>query len=971
MSFFGQPGYVNPRKSDRLQAQQQQLYEAQQQQLQQQQYQQQQLQQQQQMYQQQQEQQRQMYQQQNPSSFFGSNEQFHRAAAGVAQSPQLINSLADLWNYMQQTYGYSNQKLQDLVTAFSISSSVNSININQLNQLLQPDLETTNATPARDILFSSEEGQKKQAIRNYLEHWDPDKQCKKFSSDYFETTIRKQIEQAMENELLQNSEVYRNYINYNTYRGITNITPYSPQFSSLVNDINIDIFNLVKSRSGVSANNTIKGLEVPTQGYGIMEIYPMEQYYTNNFDVSNQQFPCFGLYDRPKPEKISGTNFNINSGKCWICQNYIPFFVGFLSLTKDPSKTRIVCTNLGECEHVIAVFDAAKMKILTDTTVPGSKSEYYPSHTHCNQVKSDYKFWWKNFGQINNQTGEAHATAQANTKAIKQYITKLVSGKINQNERNASMLKMLTTSDFGKTSDKSMWVNYIAQVVQTTLDDATRDSKVTQALFTSVDPQTEAFSALLNLLNYLEPKTLTLQNMPRFGGGYGGGDEKETMRNLITNKKISYLNILCSNFEIDVKNFKEELTHSFNKIYIEKLKTENKQLFLVVNNNIEDIKLQEKFDFLINNITSYSNNNPLINAFINKYLIHLNEINVQDYFLNETPQIIKLSKGEINSFDEITDCMEITLLENLLNISKDLLNNIFIIIGNQYVYISDIENSRKVIEDNFIIIENNNFTYLGAEYNIEDIVIKNMNLNNKIAIKYVINETETKKETYQLDNLLKMNETLKNIAMLDNKSDTDPQQLEVVAQCIENISENNPEFAENLDGGIRDWLTDFNIVMPTTKISSIDRLKTLRSDSSQNIPKITTLKPEQINNFLNEDNDIKNMCQPDSINLQQSGQICDGKDGSPIYIKNPQLKNIILKDMCKGYNNYQYNEKKNIINCFNNSIGGKTKKKRPKQKNNKKKFKTTRRKIIKRKITKRKITKRKTQKKRGKSFKKK
>jgi hypothetical protein len=38
----------------------------------------------------------------------------------------------------------------------------------------------------------------------------------------------------------------------------------------------------------------------------------------------------------------------------------------FLSLTKEPEKTRIVCTNLGECEHVIAVFDAAKMKILTD-----------------------------------------------------------------------------------------------------------------------------------------------------------------------------------------------------------------------------------------------------------------------------------------------------------------------------------------------------------------------------------------------------------------------------------------------------------------------------------------------------------------------------------------------------------------------------------------------------------------------------
>jgi len=384
----------------------------------------------------------------------------------------------------------------------------------------------------------------------------------------------------------------------------------------------------------------------------------------------------------------------------------------------------------------------------------------------------------------------------------------------------------------------------------------------------------------------------------------------------------------------------------------------NKCLQELTINNVENNELQGKFDFLITNILSYNNDNKMIEDFVNKYILHLNELKGEDILKSETIEIIKLSNGEINNFDEITDCMEITLLEQLLNISKNLLDNIFIIIGNEYVYITNIENGRKVIENNFIEIVNNNFTYLDVVYDIQDIVIKNININNKIVVKFVINQAESEKETYQIDNIVTMNETLKNIAMLDEKTDTEPEQLEIVAKCINNISENNPEFAEDLDDGIRVWLSDFNIEMPITKVSRIDRLKKLRNENPENIPKITTLKQEQINSFLNEDSDIRNMCKPETIFLQNNGQICQGKDNTPINIQNPKLKNIVLKDMCKGYNNYQYNPKKNVINCINNSLGGKKSKKNNK-KYKEKKIKTRKRKITKRKITKGKNTKRK------------
>jgi len=280
MSAFGQPGYVPNRKNN----QQSQMYT------------------------------------------LGSSENFYRAANEV---PQEIGSLEELWNYMQNTYGYSNEKLSNLVTAFSISSRVVNINNNVLDNLIQPDLEKTNATPARDILFTSAPGKKKQAIRDYLEHWDPDQQCKKFDSAYFEKALRTNLEAYIGQILLQNSLTYQSFKN-------GSFTTKTVNFQNLAQQINTDILNLIISN--------IPG-NIKQEGWNIsngIHLYPMIDVYCNQFNIYNPAFPCFGIYNMEGSTYIEGTNIKKNSGKCWLCQNYIPFYIGFVSLTKNIEHTRLI-----------------------------------------------------------------------------------------------------------------------------------------------------------------------------------------------------------------------------------------------------------------------------------------------------------------------------------------------------------------------------------------------------------------------------------------------------------------------------------------------------------------------------------------------------------------------------------------------------------------------------------------------------
>jgi hypothetical protein len=515
-----------------------------------------------------------------------------------------------------------------------------------------------------------------------------------------------------------------------------------------------------------------------------------------------------------------------------------------LTRTEQPPARSygLVCTGLGECEHVFPVIDAAKFGQLVDKRNKGVVGEYYPSHTHCNQVKNDLQLWYKNVTQSGINIFAARLKIQELLKKIK-------NSQLNANEKNKNLLSLINKT-YPNDAALSSRVEELTRIVNLTINNISTNNPrfLSMAI---LDAQEEAVFSFHNMATYIDLSDLAKQQ-GKFGGQKGGNveNEKEEIKTLIRNTIIKN-----TEFVLEDTTISDKINNMFNKINLEQIGDWN-----IIANYIQEMLYQKRMDreeaYKI--ITSFENNykriidykwqdltepahNTMSKIVRDKYVtdddIESLFIELQNMQLSssvgsdhsETSQLPETDNGTKNvdttdecalSFDILQDLVYGINLNIVDSILADILvknESIIIVIHKHIVYISEMNDIKPDDEAKFITIDRNTdiIKYRGQEYNITDIAIKNIIVADKKPITFILDKCLELEKKEQLDDVLKIlnvydktddilentgsNENMLKIAIREEAGEIDDR--------IDNLKLNNPDLAYKLEESAN-YITD-------------------------------------------------------------------------------------------------------------------------------------------------------------------
>ena len=804
----------------------------------------------------------------------------------------------------------------------------------------------------------------KSTLRDILENITPDEQCKIHMVDYFETGLRTKVFDKVSTALepiLPNS----NYQMFIYQKNILKLT--ETQLDAWVKGRygSFDALTVLINQEIREYVNTARQKELP-----ILINLPSGGTSTINFRVCQDRDPLdqskfseyynsslalYGIYNKPNSYTFKTGTYNFNLGECWLCGTPIAIFIGFGTLVKyKPKSTNygLICTGLGECEHVFPVIDAAKLGALSDRNIEGVIGEYYPSHTHCNQIKNDAQLWYKNLKT--KSINPAEPKIRALLIAIKEK-------SLNGSEKNEN-LRTLINNKHNSVDDN--WINSIIHILQNTINSMDATVPNFRIIANTVDKSIEASECLLNMIGYISYVKLLKDQATTGGrgrgrggrggrgrGGRGGGisieEDKIEIKKVLEDQnnmlisQIKYDTIIANSTELDIIN------NIFNKlilldigrdIIIEYIKTDITQPFL---QDIIDIFVREYYGPITEYVVNIETNSYKImnNIIVNKGATNDAEINdLLVQLQNDNPNLININ---IETVSEAITNINLDLVNTILASIIVKLSSELVIINRYVVYITNANDIRNYNETKYVEIIDKHFTYNGISYDVQDVALCKVLIDGKTIIPLILIPELAELKKQEIDNVINVLDKYNQIADISRNTVSVPtmitdaikEQETYIKESIAKLEPINPPLAKELGEGLRFLLENFNINYegPIQK-SSPERLETtLESTIATGVTsKQRTLTLEQIQNYIkNNKQNFLEVCNVNlPVELDNNGNICQNINGEQIKINSALIMNIIKKDLCREYSTINFDSKRNRLNCSNsNNIGGTTRKK--------------------------------------------
>ena len=807
-------------------------------------------------------------------------------------------------------------------------------------------------------------------LRYLLENLIPNEQCKIHMPAYFETNMRTVIENAFFKQLADDNN-HKYLVHFKKFVEIKKLSENEfvnwvkstyETFEKLSVKINEEIKKYVTESLQGKFNIP---LDIP--GSPSINFYVCNKMVPNNpatkSDYYNPNLALYGIYNVP--------NNSFNLGTCWLCETKIAIFLGFGTLVKHQPQSAsygIICSGSGECEHVLPIIDAAKFGALSDRIAPGISKEYYPSHTHCNQVKNDAQLWYKNIKTRLIQPDEGK---------IKSLLNKIKFNKINKNEYNENLLSLI---DKNHNSVDKTWVTNIYNIVSETIDSMAKTIPNFKAIANTLDNKIEATECFINMAGYIILSKLQKEQKKQIAVNKGGGISIEEDK-IEIKKILGDPNIVLNNYDVVIED-SNNLNNIFNKIIllnigeteiINYIESEISNTSLDVE-NIKNIFLTKYYQPITNydvntNTKSYAIMKQIIENTNNNDYNNLNNSNDNNNNLSNS-LVDELTNDSLSLLNNNTINPELINIETIntiiTNINFDLVNtllanlivkfsNMIVIINNYVVYITDFKDIRNYDETKYVEIIDKHFIYNGISYNVQDVALCKVLIDGKKIIPILLQIELSELKIKNINNILEILDDYNQIADISRNSVSDPtmitdainEQKIDIENNITELEKTDKPLANVLSDGLSFLLENFNIDYqgPIQKSSSERLETTLETNVAKGLSsKQRTLTLEQIQNYINNNKskflEVCNVNLP--VELDKNGNICQNINGEQIKINTVSIMNIIKNDLCKEYSNISYDSKSNRLNCTNNNnnnIGGKTKKKYNNLFSRKKKYK--------------------------------
>jgi hypothetical protein len=811
----------------------------------------------------------------------------------------------------------------------------------------------------------------KSTLRDILENLTPDEQCKLHMDDYFDTGLRTQVLKAVSAKLesLPDNSNYKQFIyqKYNLKLTETQLDAWVKnrygtfeELSRLINQeiktyVNTMLPIVLKINIGLPSGGTNTIIFKVCDDRELLDPSQFSEYY-------NSSLALYGIYNKPTSYTFKTGKYDFNLGECWLCGTPIAIFIGFGTLVKHKPKSTnydLICTGLGECEHVFPVIDAAKLGALSDRHVAGAIGEYYPSHTHCNQVKNDAQLWYKNL--------QSKSINPAEPKIHKLLIA-IKDKALNGSEKNEHLHTLIDRKHNSVNAD---WINNIMLILQNTINSMAATVPNFKIIANTIDKSIEAAECLLNMIEYISYVKLLKEQAGGRGGGRGGGtsieDDKVEIKKVLEDpnnmliSQIKYDTIIDNSTELNVLN------NIFNKlilldigrdIIIEYIKTDITQPSINIQ-DIIDIFVREYYGPITEYVVNIETNSYKImeKIIVNKGATDDAEMNgLLVQLQNDNPNLININ---IETISEAITNINLDLVNTILASIIVKLSSYLVIINNYIVYITNANDIRNYDETKYVEIIDKHFIYNGISYDVQDAALCKVLIDGKNIIPLVLTTELAELRKKEIDNVINVLDKYNQIADISRNTVSDPtmitdaikEQETDIKESITELEPINPPLAKELGEGLSFLLENFNIDYegPIQKSSSERLETTLESNVATGVTsKQRTLTLEQIQNYIkNNKQKFLEVCNVNfPVELDNNGNICQNINGEQIKINSALIMNIIKKDLCREYSTINYDPKRNRLNCSNsNNIGGTTRKKYNNSLTRKKKIKNNKKNI--------------------------
>lgn len=816
----------------------------------------------------------------------------------------------------------------------------------------------------REGEVSSPEGSKAKTVlgirsnlRDILEQLTPDEQCKIHMPDYFESRMRGQVERTLDEIMSANIPLYAQFkslqgtqnqleLFVNNQGGIENLT-------NLINyQLQLYVTQILLGSLQITLNTTTTPVTI--NFYICSQTDPSDP--SRFADYYNPNLPLYGLYNKPAEYNFFGQTKNFNLGLCWLCNTPITIFTGFGTLMRSrPSLSSygVICTGLGECEHVFPVIDAAKFGVLVDRERPGVIGEYYPSHTHCNQVKNDSQLWYKDLK--NKSIKPAPFKIDTLLKRIK-------SLPLNGNEKNKNLLTLINRAH-GEVTEE--WINQIIGTLTLSINEISQRIPNFKSIASTLDKKIEAAECFYNMMAYIETAKYekALSSGIASGGGLSIEDDKTEIEEIIQAPDNILITQIKNDTLIDNSTELSILNNIFNKIILSDIGLDTINNYITTDITSELVQFSISItviqDIFVNNyykpITEYQ-----VDTGTNSYKKMEYIIANQDISDKALEDLLVLLRQDNPLLKNIT--MQI-IEQSIENIDLDIVNTILssiivklsstlVIINNYVVYITSFKDIGNYDETKYIEIVDNHFTYNGTSYDVTDVALCKVLLDGKQIIPLILTIELSDLKKKEIDNVLSVIDGYSQIADISQNSVSDPTMLtdaieeekQNIKTSIAEIKNIDPLLATELDEGLNFLLENFNLDYETTQKSSAERLGSVIAKGVSQSPQ-RTLTIDQIQYLIDNNKEkFSNVCNTNlPIMLDTQGNLCQNMSGQQVRLDNAQILDIIKTELCNEYSNIRYDSKRNRLNCSNVS-GGRSRRYRDKltKRNKHKKYTKTR-----------------------------
>ena len=808
-------------------------------------------------------------------------------------------------------------------------------------------------------------------LRDLLEQLTPDDQCKLHMPDYFEGALRTQVVSYLEAALgalpiysqfkvLKGAQgALEQWITTNG--GIDLLTQaINKQIKIFINSSpsrELPITITLPSRATATINFRVCEERDPTNPLAFSEYY-------------NTSLALYGLYNKPASYTFDGKPYNFNLGNCWLCGEPIAIFTGFGTLMRSkPSLNSygLICTGLGECEHVFPVIDAAKFGALVDRVQQGVNGEYYPSHTHCNQVKNDAQLWFKDLKK---------KIISPSPFKVQNLLREIKEKSTNKNEKNAHLQTLINRAH---PSVDSAWETQVITTLFLSINEVSKRIPNFKIIASTLDKQIESAQCFYNIMGYIETVKLTKEQVDRKGGrgGRGGGisieDDKREIGEVLRDpgnlliSQIKYETLVDDSTELSI------IGNIFNKIILSDIGIDSINEYIASELTDTSISIQDIESIFANNyyipITEYpvdtntESYKKMQEIITNKDTTEDDREELLDLLQQDNPA---LTDSTIEIISLAIDSINLDIVNTILSSIIVKLSSVLVIINNYGVYITNIKDIGNYDETKYIEILDNHFTYNETSYDVNDVVLGKTLLDGNQIIPLILSTELAELKKKEIEDVLNVLDGYNQIADISRNTVSDPimitdaiqEQETDINKSITDLQTIDPSLASELESGLYFLLENFNIDYegPVKKSAS----EKLESNLAKGITlKQRTLTLEQIQSYIDSNKQkFSEVCNIDlPIKLDNSGNICQNINGEQVKIDETLIMDIIRNDLCKEYSNISYDQKRTRLNCSNNT-GGKTKKtllkyNRTKKQKNKKIRKTKKRNLKRKRSTRR------------------